>query len=85
MLDEKIICNYCVYGVFMLVVFYKDIEMGEFLIVEGCCWIINVCEFNWCLCVEGYELIMVLVILKCVFGDGVKLFVGVMISVNEIC
>ncbi|MCA8045508.1 hypothetical protein LGM95_03010 [Burkholderia arboris] len=82
--DEKTIRNMRAHGVFTPVVFYKDVETGELLIIEGRRRIINARELNRRLRHEGYEPITVPAIPKRVLGDGVKPFVGVMISANEI-
>ncbi|WP_412030675.1 hypothetical protein [Burkholderia cenocepacia] len=82
--DEKTIRNYRAHGVFTPVVFFKDPETGEFLIVEGRRRVINARELNRRLRHEGFEPITIPAIPKRVLGDGVKPFVGVMISANEI-
>lgn len=81
--DEKTIRNYRAHGVFTPVVFFKDPETGQFLIVEGRRRVINARELNRRLRDEGFEPITIPAIPKRVLGDGVKPFVGVMISANE--
>ncbi|WP_376699807.1 hypothetical protein [Burkholderia seminalis] len=82
--DEKTIRNYRAHGVFTPVIFFKDVETGQFLIVEGRKRVINARELNRRLINEGREPITIPAIPKRVLGDGVKPFVGVMISANEI-
>ncbi|MEK6419999.1 MAG: hypothetical protein V4801_10360 [Burkholderia gladioli] len=82
--DEKTIRNYRAHGVFTPVVFFKDVATGEFLIVEGRRRVINARELNRRLIAEGLEPITIPAIPRRVLGDGIKPFVGVMISANEI-
>ncbi|WP_186057730.1 ParB/RepB/Spo0J family partition protein [Burkholderia gladioli] len=81
--NEKTIRNYRVEGVKEPILFYRDVETGKFLVVDGRGRVINARELNRRLIDEGKEPITIPAIALTVPKAGAQKFVGSMISMNE--
>ncbi len=81
--NEKTIRNYRAEGVKEPILFYRDVENGRFLVVDGRGRVINARELNRRLIDEGREPITIPAIALTVPKDGAQKFVGTMISMNE--
>ncbi|WP_186183863.1 ParB/RepB/Spo0J family partition protein [Burkholderia gladioli] len=81
--NEKTIRNYRAEGVKEPILFYRDVENGKFLVVDGRGRVINARELNRRLIDEGREPITIPAIALTVPKDGAQKFVGTMISMNE--
>lgn len=82
--NPKTVRNYRVQGVLEPVLFYKDPETGENLVIDGRRRVINARELNRQLIDAGEEPITIPAIPKRVMRDSDKSFVGMMVSTNEI-
>lgn len=82
--NPKTVRNYRAQGVLEPVLFYKDPETGENLVIDGRRRVINARELNRRLVEAGEEPITIPAIPKRVMRDSDKSFVGMMVSTNEI-
>lgn len=82
--NPKTVRNYRAQGVLEPVLFYKDPETGENLVIDGRRRVINARELNRQLIEAGEEPITIPAIPKRVMRDSDKSFVGMMVSTNEI-
>ncbi|MFA8403997.1 ParB/RepB/Spo0J family partition protein [Burkholderia pseudomallei] len=82
--NQKTVRNYRAQGVLEPVLFYKDTETGENLVIDGRRRVINARELNRQLIEAGEEPITIPAIPKRVMRDSDKSFVGMMVSTNEI-
>lgn len=82
--NPKTVRNYRAQGVLEPVLFYKDPETGENLVIDGRRRVINARELNRQLIDAGEEPITIPAIPKRVMRDSDKSFVGMMVSTNEI-
>lgn len=82
--SPKTVRNYRAQGVLEPVLFYKDPETGENLVIDGRRRVINARELNRLLIEAGEEPITIPAIPKRVMRDSDKSFVGMMVSTNEI-
>lgn len=82
--NPKTVRNYRAQGVLEPVLFYKDPETGENLVIDGRRRVINARELNRQLVEAGEEPITIPAIPKRVMRDSDKSFVGMMVSTNEI-